>query len=343
MVLRDPTVGCLFSGIGGLDLGLEWAGWRVVWQAESDPYCSAVLARHWPDVANLGDVRSVEWERVRAPDLVCGGFPCQPVSHAGARRGLDDERWLWPEFARCLRVLRPEWCLVENVAGLLTLGFAEVAADLAALGYHTEWACIPAAAFGAPHLRWRLFVVGHDPHADRAGLRAEPQRGLLGTEPPHGHDADRLRSHVADAPGARLPDRVPAGLGRTGTGGLGTTERRGAAVADADRSRRGEWPGPRRDGAGVAEPADRGHLLADPHGEARDQARPTGQAILRTPARFGAGRRGGGEWCEWEPEPAVGRVADGIPHRVDRLRALGNAVVPQVAEWLGRCILEVAE
>lgn len=93
------NVGSLFSGIGGLELGLERAGMRTVWQAEVDPYASRVLAKHWPDVPNLGDVARVDWDAVERPDLICGGFPCQPWSVAGQRKGKDDERWLWPEFA----------------------------------------------------------------------------------------------------------------------------------------------------------------------------------------------------------------------------------------------------
>ena len=158
---KTMTVGGLFSGIGGLELGLERAGMRVVWQSEIDPYASRVLAKHWPTVPNLGDVTAVDWSTVERPDLVCGGFPCQPFSQAGARRGADDPRHLWPHLATCLRLVRPEWVLLENVPGLLTLGFGEVAGDLADLGYELEWECIPAAAVGAPHLRYRVFVVAH--------------------------------------------------------------------------------------------------------------------------------------------------------------------------------------
>src|SRR5262249_22609144 len=132
-------------------------------------------------VPNLGDVREIDWSNVRRPDLVCGGFPCQPVSQAGDRLGVDDPRWLWPELRRAIGVLRPRWALMENVPGLLSMGFGHVADDLAALGYDFEWECLPAAAFGAPHLRWRVFIVAH---ASCAGRQQKPG-GAPGDEAAH--------------------------------------------------------------------------------------------------------------------------------------------------------------
>lgn len=234
-------VGSLFTGIGGLDLGLERAGMSVAWQCESDPFASAVLARHWPDVPNLGDVHQVDWSAVEAVDLICGGYPCQPFSLAGGRRGDADPRHLWPAFASALRHLRPRWALLENVPGHLAMGFGRVLGDLAEIGYDTEWTCVSAAAAGAPHLRVRVFVVAYP---------------------------------------VSSPVRVqPAGDPR------------------------------------VLHPAELGH-----------------DGIARAVADAGGG------W--WTTEPSVGRVADGVPNRVDRARALGNAVVPQVAQWVGQRIME---
>src|SRR5215472_15316574 len=171
--------GSFFSGIEGLALGLERAGMRCRWQVEIDPYCLAVLRKHWPDVPKYGDIRTLTGDELEPVDLICGGFPCQPVSLAGRRRGAADERWLWPEFARLLRVLRPRFALLENVPGLLApvpvlefnpgpriIGWKrppieEVLRDLATLGFDAEWDCIPAAAVGAPHLRYRVFIVAY--------------------------------------------------------------------------------------------------------------------------------------------------------------------------------------
>ena len=161
-------LGSLFSGIGGLELGLERAGMTVRWQVEIDPWCRQVLACHWPDATRYTDVRAIDWNEVQGVDVICGGFPCQPVSEAGSRRAQDDERWLWPEFARCIGVLRPRYVVVENVSGLLTanrgLAMGDVLGGLADLGYDAEWSVVTACSMGAPHTRERVFVVAY-PHS----------------------------------------------------------------------------------------------------------------------------------------------------------------------------------
>lgn len=161
------TIGSLFSGIGGIELGLERAGLGpVLWQAETDPFCRSVLQRRWPHATRFHDVRAVDQHAAR-PDILCGGFPCQDVSSAGKRRGLEGEHsGLWTEFARCICELRPRFVLVENVADLLVRGFGRVLGDLAAIGYDAEWDCIPAAAAGSPQLRARVWILAY-PHGKR--------------------------------------------------------------------------------------------------------------------------------------------------------------------------------
>jgi len=232
------TVLSLFSGIGGLDLGLERAGMTVVGQVEIDPWCRRVLAKHWPEVPRHDDVRTAArwWGERPVPDLICGGFPCQPVSQAGRQMAQADERWLWPLMAAVIRQLAPPWVLIENVPGLLRLGLADVLGDLTRLGYRARAGWITACAMGAPHPRKRMLIVAH---AEGAGCGARR----------------RVRGDADPAAGARA-----------------------------------DGPGP--DGRG---------------------------------------------W--WADEPGVGRVAYGLPDRVDRIRGLGNAVVPQVAEHIGRLIM----
>lgn len=281
------TVGSLFSGIGGLDLGLERAGMKVIWQSEIDPYACRVLAKHWPEVPNLGNVKLIDWSTVERPDLLCGGFPCQPVSTAGLQLAQADERWLWPEVARCLRHLRPRWALLENVPGLLVHAMGDVLGDLATLGYDTEWQGIPAAAVGAPHLRWRIFIVAHA-HGGRRQVEREPQPG--GEQGASRRVADRRRP-VRELEHATACLANPQGERQ---------ERRAHDIPEnTEPERRHAWP-----------------LLA-------------GGSL-----RGGDGLRSGA----WATEPELGRVANGVPHRVDRLRCLGNAVVPQVAEYVGRLI-----
>ena len=174
------ATGSLFSGVGGLEKGLEAAGLgHVVWQSETDPAASSVLREHW-DVPNLGDVKKLDWSKVAPVDLLCGGFPCQPASSAGARRGRGDDRWLWPHFARAIAALRPRLVIAENVPGLLSVdegaAFADVLGDLAGLGYSALWGLLSAFELGACHRRDRLFIVAF---ADESDLPALPPGTLL--------------------------------------------------------------------------------------------------------------------------------------------------------------------
>jgi len=141
------SVGSLFSGIGGIDLGLERAGMKIAWQVEIDEFCLKVLRKHWPEVPKYGDIRKIDPKELEPVDLIAGGFPCQPVSIAGKKLAQKDERWLWPEFARIIRMVRPKYVLVENVPGLLIRGMGNVLGNLAALGYDAEWFVLPASTF----------------------------------------------------------------------------------------------------------------------------------------------------------------------------------------------------
>jgi DNA (cytosine-5)-methyltransferase 1 len=158
----------LFTGIGGLDLGLQRAGMTIVGQCEICPFCREVLHRHWPNVWRQSDVRALTGAVARANcgriDLVCGGFPCQDVSDAGFRIGLSGRRsGLWSEFARIIREIEAAWVLIENVDGLRRRGLKDVLRDLAACGYDAEWRVLGACDVGAPHIRERIFILAHRP------------------------------------------------------------------------------------------------------------------------------------------------------------------------------------
>ncbi|MFL6144906.1 MAG: DNA cytosine methyltransferase [Labedaea sp.] len=182
------TVLSLFTGIGGLDLGLQWAGMRVVGQVEIDPFCQRVLARHWPEVPRHDDVHTcIPWWRSRprpTVDVIAGGFPCQPVSTAGKGHGQTDHRWLWPAMVEVIAALRPEWVVWENVPGLRTRGLHIVHSDLLALGYHHTVGITSACAVGAPHMRKRLLGVAHAPGQRR---REGRPRGPAGQTPNRNH------------------------------------------------------------------------------------------------------------------------------------------------------------
>lgn len=310
------NVGSLFSGIEGFGLGFERAGMRVVWQVEQDAYCRAVLAQHFPDAERFEDVRDVGAHCLQPVDLICGGFPCQDLSVAGRGAGIDGARsGLWAEFARIIGELRPRYVVVENVPALTRNEWlGRVLGDLASCGYDAEWDCLPASAFGAPHRRDRIWLVAY-PGGE--GRRQEAG-GSHGDEGPHERGAAEV-DHLASGPGA------------SGLRAAGVREHRGA-LADAEGNGRRS----RRSGGSPSDSEDGARVAAQGMGDAY---RASKDALAAT----GAPRQGAGESGWWATEPDVGRVADGVPSRVDRLAALGNALVPQIAEWIGRRILDYEE
>lgn len=157
------TVGSLFSGIGGLELGLEMTGgFETKWQVEIDEYATKVLAKHWPDVTRFRDIRDCGKRNLEPVDLICGGFPCQDISDAGRQAGINGKRsGLWREFHRIICELRPHFVLVENVSALLHRGIERILSDLSKIRYDAEWSTLSACAMGAPHMRERVFIVAY--------------------------------------------------------------------------------------------------------------------------------------------------------------------------------------
>jgi DNA (cytosine-5)-methyltransferase 1 len=207
----------LFSGIGGLDLGLDRAGMTCVGQVEIDPYCRAVLDHHWPEAPKHDDVRSApDWWSGRprpAVQLVAGGYPCQPFSKGGRRRGTADERWGWPWFRAVVRAVRPEYVLVENVAALLddADAFGWMLGDLAEDGFDAEWTVLSACVVGAPHVRERLFLVAYPAGGDGPAWLGPGHGGSLESlnrrASPWLHPVDGLMA--AERGSRRVVDGVP--------------------------------------------------------------------------------------------------------------------------------------
>jgi len=256
--------GSLFAGIGGIDLGLERAGMACKWQVEIDDFCNKVLAKHWPDVRRYRDVREVGKHNLEPVDLIAGGFPCQDVSLAGKRAGLEGKRsTLWSEFFRIICEINPRWVLAENVRGLLSSDngqfFGNILRDLASIGYYAEWDCLPAAFFGAPQLRHRVYIIAYP------------------------------KSNFGGSTGF-------SNIFTENKSGLGKYLRLASKVT---------WNGIQID------------------------------------------RKNETSYTANFPEPIFLRMADGLSTELDkdiaarRMKTCGNAVVPQVVEYIGRCILDV--
>jgi len=343
---RRMRIGSLFSGYGGLDMGVQRAiGGDVAWHVEFDPAPSKILEHHYPDVPNYGDIRTVDWDAVEPVDVLTGGFPCQDVSLAGRRAGITagTRSGLWSEFAHAIDKLRPGLVVIENVRGLLSAtadgpmesdpwgvgdgatrpvvnAFGVVLGDLVSLGYDARWCGVRAADAGAPHGRFRVFVVanprGHEPKS-WGGL------GNVGSAS-SSREADREeRERVRGTAGDRRTPVAP-NTGRVGGGEGDATPERRAEVAD-------------RSGVVV----ERG---VDDHGIDWGEYEPAvtnWTALLGRPAPIPrTGDRLNARFVEW-----MMGLPDGWVTGVDlswnkQLKALGNGVVPQQAELAIRTLLE---
>lgn len=249
----------LFSGIGGISLGLErTGGFETAAFCEIDKKAQKVLAKHWPDVPIFSDVTKLKGEHIGSVDVICGGFPCQDISTAGKGAGLAGERsGLWFEFHRLIKEIKPKWAIIENVSALRSRGLDEVLRSLSEIGYDAEWHCIPASAVGAPHQRDRIWIIAYPNNKGES----------VGTV----HDeAFRLSESSSDGMAESLCKRL-------------------------ERQR------------------------------------------LTSGIQAELSQTSGSYWRENSPSPI--RVVDGVPNRVDRIKQLGNAVVPQIPELLGKAIL----
>lgn len=324
----------LFSGIGGLDLAAEMAGFQTVGQCEWADYPTKVLEKHWPDVPRWRDIRTLTGESfhektgLRTVDIISGGFPCQPFSLAGKRRGKGDDRYLWPEMLRVITELRPRWVLGENVAGIINLALDTVLSDLEAIGYSGGAVVVPAAAIDAPHRRDRCAILAH---ADGGGYlhRADEKHPAEGREhaqcEPCGRD-----QYVADAESDGLQGERPGG---DQIGGArpekAQSERRCDVLSDADnwgRSLRRERELSAVEGSGGARANHGGGAPEHGGGERRPPQPGLGGVADGISPWLDRGMSVPGYWM---PEPDIPRITSKKEHRKDRLQCLGNAVVPQ--------------
>lgn len=342
--LRCELVRCSRAIDRGLDMAVEeHFGATPAWSCDNDPDASRLLAHHWPAVPNLGDITAVDWSAVEPVEILTGGWPCQPWSVAGKRKGKADARALWPEVERAVRALRPRLVVLENVPNIVPLGeLARAVGDLAALGYVGSWLRVGAHEVGAPHQRRRIFIAASD--TTRPGLEGRRQG-----RPGRGADA------AEDADGAaRGERRIPASGQAEGRWPRPDAGRRsGVPAADADRDGGRLQPVAEPGGGGSAVAVDAGPGLAaadatsdsrrildgdraavaDATSDGRHEGRPEPTRQLRRPD---AAVGGPIDWGSYRPaierwERILGRPAPAPT--VDGPRG-GRRLNPELPEWM---------
>jgi DNA (cytosine-5)-methyltransferase 1 len=320
-------IGSLFSGYGGLDMAVSSVlGGAVAWHVEFDKAPSRILEHHYPDVPNHGDVTAVDWFKVEPVDVLTGGYPCQPFSHAGLRKGANDERHLWPEVLRAICVLGPRLVVLENVRGHLSLGFDAVLSDLARVGWDARWGVVRAADAGAPHRRARLFIVAYPAHLGHEWGGTPRRRGARSQE---SRDPATYADNSGQGRGARRLQPAKSESDTQGSRYLAAntvSSRRHGRSRDTVRGTLGRDAATGTSGSPV-EWGDYGPAIARwEHVIGRPAPSPT------EPGRTGNPRLAPRfvEWMMGLPDGHVTDPAIGIS-RNDQLKALGNGVVPQQA------------
>lgn len=293
--------GSLFSGIGGFDLAAQWMGWNNIFQVEKDDWCRKVLAKNFPKTERFADIKDFTgYEYTNRIDVISGGFPCQPFSVAGQRKGKDDDRYLWEEMLRVIATIKPTYVVGENVTGIIGLALDTVLSDLEAQDYTTETFIIPACGKNAWHRRDRVWIVAYANSIGRQNEQKENGQPLC-----NGNGNDTIEKQS----GGQQQCRV----GESGNI-FSDTESIGGQFARVSRERRTGF----ENGS-----SDNGRILSNAHDTGCKEQR----------EQFTDGTKFFAPKCSswWETEPGVGRVVDGLPGRVDRLKGLGNSIVPQVA------------
>ena len=372
----------LCSGIGGFSLGFRMAQLsNPILFCDIEPWCRKILTQHWPDVPIYEDVKEIANDPERfipeRPDILTAGYPCQPFSVAGRRRGEKDDRHIWPEIFSIIQSRRPTWTIFENVRGHITMGLDSVLADLEREGYSTRTFIVPAIGVDAPHKRDRVWIVSRNSEeigmAHTEGNVSDGIRRETDQESDRGNarmesECSRDRQFVP-RPSSTMADSRCIDQGGEEKSEWTSGDSSGCSLGSDSRSESED--GLPRTRTNLADTESQQSSSSNNRGEPRevsqseqiqsggsggwsDVADTDGSRSSSRVSGSVSGQEGNsGEFdhesdqCTrgarqglWPTEPNVGRVADGIPNRVDRIKGLGNAIVPQIAYRIGLCIKE---
>ena len=338
----------LFSGIGGFSLGLEaTGGFETSAFCDIDPYCRKVLQQHWPNVPIYEDIKKLKGTDIGTVDIITGGYPCQPFSVAGKQKGVEDKRHLWPEYFRLIKECRPTWVIGENVSGHIKLGLDSVIEDLESEDYSTRTFSISASSIGANHKRERIWIVAYtrqpfrrvEPTWDKESLR----RGTFEETKWSTNTNTTSRSSEGTE---IMANSIKFGLEKHGHSKTTESIKRNQTVADSNshtKTKRGECS------------SDEKTSPSRKHNEGRSNGNGGEGCISSTRENScnvtnSNSKRQQEQWRKsiecgnwWKTEPNVGRVVNGVPNRVDRLKALGNSLIPQIPFYIGQTILRTYE
>jgi DNA-cytosine methyltransferase len=374
------TIGSCFSGIGGFELGLQRAipNSKVIWQIEKDTFCRQVLQKHWPNTKRYNDITTINPDTLESPTILCGGFPCQDISNAGKKGGLQGAKSvLYWEMWKIIRILRPQIIIMENVSAIINRGLSDVLRSLAEIGYHAEWSCITAAQFGAPHRRERFFLIAIKNEAitnpDSQPIWEQQSQELnqqktqscrsCKTEHATNTNCKRCMEHQRQQKEIQQPQKQRIQCKKSEESKL--SESSYCSHKDATnpncKPKHVDNNGSSGKGSGTAAPPTSIHISdknikdatnpnckrcrQDGNGNTRSIYQDRPKVLHRRQAKQRPQSEQQNYWQEFPTQPAIYRRDDGVSdwldrNRTARVKALGNAIVPQCSEYIGRLILQ---
>lgn len=334
----------LFSGIGGFSLGLERAGMETVAFCEIEEFPRKVLKKHWPDVPIFEDVRDLTGNMVGSVDVICGGFPCQDISTAGKGAGINGSRsGLWKEYHRLIGEIRPSWAIIENVSALRSKGLITVLQNLSEIGYDAEWHCIPASYIGALHRRDRIWIVAYPSRCWRGREDGNISGANESPPEPETQHEDKAGGFVDASPDTEVLAHAKSRNIWHVRKDFRETRAEVYTPSNASGSCRGDDKP--KDGEPLAHPNHKGleswFIGTAIKTEVMRIKRPGCTGGFKP--GLGRGFNGVPSWLDGSWEAGVPRVTTTKTDRAARLKSLGNSIVPQMAEIIGRSIMSIKD